>query len=369
MRIKGLFIIILLSMFLTSCHVARFFYYNFADMKDYKKFPTQTLNKAETTFRFTKSTSNIDLNIPNGINEKNFRTFEQMLDKEKTLSFLIIRNDSVIYENYFHGYDTTSIEPSFSMAKSFVSALIGIAIEEKKIKSVHQPITDFIPELKKNNGFDKITLEHLLNMRSGIDFNEGYSSPFADMAKYYYGLNLKKYILSLKTKKDPDLEYDYISVNTLLLSLALEKATGMTVTAYLEAKIWKPLEMEYPASWSVDSYKNQTVKSFCCINARTHDFAHFGRLYLNKGKWNGKQIVPEEWVNRSLSIVNDSRDSQGYPYSYHWRVTVNGAFFAKGVLGQYIFVDPKKKLIIVRTGRGNGSVVWPHFFELLEQQL
>ncbi len=369
MRFKGILIIFLLSLLLTSCHVARFFYYNFADMKDYKKFPSQAVSKAENTFHFFRSSANKDLDIPSGLNEKHFRTFEQMLDKEKTLSFLIIRNDSVVYENYFHNYDSTSIVPSFSMAKSFVSALIGIAIEEKKIKSVHQPITDFIPELKKNQGFDKITLEHLLNMRSGIDFNEGYSSPFADMAKYYYGLNLKKYILSLKVKKDPDLEYDYISVNTLLLSLALEKATGMSVTAYLEEKIWKPLEMEYPASWSIDSHKDQTIKAFCCINARTHDYAHFGRLYLNNGNWNGKQIIPVEWISRSLSIVNDSRDSQNYPYSYHWRVTVNGAFFAKGVLGQYIFVDPKKHLIIVRSGRGNGDVNWPHFFELLEQQL
>ena len=119
------------------------------------------------------------------------------------MSFLIIRNDSVLYQNYFHRYDSASILPSFSVAKSFVSALIGIAISESSIKSVHQPITDFIPELKKNPGFEKITIEDLLNMRSGIRFNEGYSSPFADMAKYYYGLNLRKYILKLKVESPP----------------------------------------------------------------------------------------------------------------------------------------------------------------------
>ena len=369
MRSRWFFLSVLLMVMLSSCHVARFFYYNFADMRDYKKFPSQKIDKPSIPFLFTEATRKLDPNIPQGFNKKNYRTLEQFLEKEKTLSFLIIRNDSVIYENYFHHYDSASILPSFSMAKSFVSALIGIAISESSIKSVHQPITDFIPELKNNPGFDKITLEHLLNMRSGIEFNEGYDNPFADMPKYYYGLNLKKYILKLKVKSAPDLQYEYISVNSLLLGIAIERATGKKLSAYLEEKIWKPLGMEYPASWSVDSRKHQTVKAFCCINARARDFARFGRLYLNNGNWNGKQIVPEVWVKQSMHIVNDSHDSQGYPYSYQWRVTKNGDFFAKGILGQYIFVDPQKKVIIVRMGNGNANIAWPYFFEALLQQL
>ena len=369
MRSKIIILSVLLLSTLSSCHVARFFYYNFADMHDYKKFPNQKIDKPSQTFYFKEAVKQIDPNIPQEFNTKNYRTIEQFLGKEKTLSFLIIRNDSILYQNYFHSYDSASILPSFSVAKSFVSALIGIAISESAIKSVHQPITDFIPELKNNPGFDKITLEHLLNMRSGIKFNEGYSSPFADMAKYYYGLNLKKYILKLKVKSPPDQHYEYLSVNTLLLGIALERATGKTLSQYLEEKIWKPIGMEFPASWSVDSRKNQTVKAFCCINARALDFARFGRLYLNNGNWNGIQIVPATWVKHSTSIVNDSRDSRDYPYTYHWRVTEKGCFFAYGILGQYIYVDPHKKIIIVRTGTGNADVVWPHFFEVLTQQL
>jgi len=338
-------------------------------MRDYKKFPSQKIDKPLKPFLFKESFRKLDPNIPKGFNKKNYRTLEQFLEKEKTLSFLIIRNDSVIYENYFYHHDSASILPSFSVAKSFVSALIGIAISESSIKSVHQPITDFIPELKNNPGFGKITLEHLLNMRSGIEFNEGYDNPFADMPKYYYGLNLKKYILKLKVKSAPDLQYEYLSVNSLLLGIAIERATGKTLSAYLEEKIWKPLGMEYQASWSVDSRKNQTVKAFCCINARTRDYARFGRLYLNNGNWNGTQIVPKNWVKQSLSIVNDSRDSQGYNYTYQWRITKNAEFFAKGLLGQYIFVNPRKKIIIVRTGNGNADTNWPYFFESLMQQL
>jgi CubicO group peptidase (beta-lactamase class C family) len=369
MRSKGFFLSVLLLVTLSSCHVARFFYYNFADMRDYKKFPSQKIDKPSKPFLFKEAVKQLDPVIPQGFNTKNLRTFDQFLEKEKTLSFLIIRNDSVLYQNYFHRYDSASILPSFSVAKAFVSALVGIAISESSIKSVHQPITDFIPELKKNPGFEKITLEDLLNMRSGIRFNEGYSSPFADMAKYYYGLNLRKYILKLKVESPPGLQYNYQSVNTLLLGIALENATGKTLSAYLEEKIWKPVGMEFPASWSVDSRQDQAVKAFCCINARALDFARFGRLYLNNGNWNGRQIVPASWVKHSTSIVNDSRDSQGYPYTYHWRVSEKGSYFAKGILGQYIFVDPKKKIIIVRMGTGNGDVIWPHFFEALVQQL
>jgi len=369
MRSKGFFLWVLLLVTLSSCHVARFFYYNFADMHDYKKFPNQKIDKPAIPFMFKEAIRQLDPEIPKSFNKKNYRTFDLLLSKEKTLSFLVIRNDSILYQNYFHRYDSASILPSFSVAKSFVSALVGIAISESYIKNVHQPITDFIPELKNNPGFEKITLEHLLNMRSGIKFNEGYSSPFADMAKYYYGLNLKKYILKLKVQSPPDLKYEYQSVNTLLLGIALERATGKTLSAYLEEKIWKPLGMEFPASWSVDSHRNQTVKAFCCINARALDFARFGRLYLNKGNWNGVQVVPAAWVQHSTAIVNNSLDSRGYPYTYHWRVTKKGSFFAYGILGQYIFVDPQKHIIIVRTGTGNADIDWPHFFEALEEQL
>jgi CubicO group peptidase (beta-lactamase class C family) len=274
----------------------------------------------------------------------------------------------LIYENYFNGYTDSSIIPAFSIAKAFVSALVGIAIEEGFIKGTKQPITHFLKELKSPE-FDNITIEDLLNMRSGIDFNEGYNSPFADMAKYYYGTNLKKYITKLKVKENPDVNYDYISVNTLLLSLIVERATNTKINKYLEQKIWQPIGMESDGSWSIDSEKHQTVKSFCCINTVASDFARFGRLYLNKGNWDGKQIVPEKWVAMSTSIINDSRDSQGYPYTYHWRVLENGSFFAKGILGQYVFIYPEKNLVFVRMGKDYADIDWADLFVELSKDL
>jgi CubicO group peptidase (beta-lactamase class C family) len=350
-------------------HVLRYFYWNFADLEDYKKFPSVGMKKGETTFRFSEPARKTDFRIPMKFksDEKKI-SFESFLEIHKTVAFLVVRNDTLIYESYFAGYNDTSVIPSFSVAKAFVSALVGIAIDEGRIKSTSLPVTEYLPELK-SPGMEKITIEDLLNMRSGIDFNESYNSPFADMAKYYYGTDLKKYITTLKIKEPPDRTYDYISVNALLLSLIVERATGKSIDGYLEQKIWQPIGMEYDGSWSVDSKKNLTVKSFCCINSVARDFARFGRLYLKKGNWDGKQVISEKWIERSTTIINDSRDSQGYPFTYMWRVLNNGAFFAKGILGQYIIVYPAKNLVFVRMGKHYGDVDWVDFCMALASEV
>lgn len=364
-RKRHFFLIALLIIIGLFCiapkHIQRYFYLNFADLNDYKRFDNIEVKKGNNTFQYYSVSPQTELNIPDKF-QKDYESsdFETFLDDHKTVAFLVVRNDAMLYESYFSGYEDTSILTSFSVAKAFVSALVGIALDEGYIYSTSQSITFFLKELQSPE-FDKITIEDLLNMRSGIDFNEGYSSPFADMAKYYYGTDLLSYIKKLKRKEAPDLNYDYISVNTLLLSLIVERATNTKLSTYLERKIWQPLGMEANASWSVDSKKNNTIKSFCCINGMARDFAKFGSLYLNNGYWNGNQIVPKKWVKRSTSIINDSRDSQNYPYTYQWRVLENGCYFAKGVLGQYIFINPNKNLVFVRLGKKYGDVDWADF--------
>ncbi|OQX72616.1 MAG: hypothetical protein B6D61_13490 [Bacteroidetes bacterium 4484_249] len=363
------FLIATLGLTMSSCHIGRYFFWNLADINDYKKFQNLEINKGDKTFYFKKTDSNLVLKVPEKFKEnKEWNSFEEFLEKKKTVAFILVRNDTLVYENYFAGYNDTSILTTFSASKAFVSALMGIAIDEGYIYSTAEPIVKYLPELT-NPGFDKITIEYLLNMRSGIKFNEGYFNPFAEMPKYYYGTNILKYIKKLKVKEEPDKTYDYISVNTILLSLIIERATGTKLNKYLEQKIWQPLGMQYDASWSIDSKKHQTIKANCCINGRAVDFAMFGRLYLNQGNWEGKQIVPEKWVEKSTSIINDSKDSQGYPYTYQWRVLENGAFFAKGILGQYIFVFPEKNLIFVRIGKRYGKIDWADLFLELSEQM
>jgi CubicO group peptidase (beta-lactamase class C family) len=389
--IRKLLFLVIAILLLTSCHVVRFFVWNFADIHDNKKFASVPVEKGSTTFSFTTSTNNPSLHLPSKItlHGKDY-TMEDIMHKTKTVAFLVIRNDSMLLEKYYSGYSNSTAIPSFSAAKAFVSALVGIAIHEGYIKSVDEPITNYLPELDKEK-FGRIKIIDLLNMRSGIKFNEGYVNPFGEVAKFYYGTNIKRYVKKLKIEMEPDKEFNYISVNTQLLGMIVANATHRPLHQYLQEKIWTKLGMEYDASWSIDSKKHQTEKAFCCINARARDFAKFGRLYLNKGNWNGEQIVPEEWVEASEDV---SSGKNNYIYSYQWwhnvtyepltdtstrkapyriveipvqgeknktmKVIVRPAndFYALGLLGQYIYVNPAKKIVIVRMGKAEGGVQW-----------
>jgi CubicO group peptidase (beta-lactamase class C family) len=250
------------------------------------------------------------------------------------------------------------------MAKSISSILIGCAIDDGLIKSVDESITNYIPELKKN-GLEKVTIKHLLQMTSGIKFNESYINPFGDAASFYYGLNLRKQIAKMKLKHEPGKKFEYISGNTQLLGLVLERSLrGKTITQYLQDKLWTPLGMEYSASWSIDRNKNGLEKTFCCLNARARDFAKIGRLYKNKGNWNGTQIVSQKWVDESTKL--DTTDGSVDYYQYQWWLpTPNEDFMAEGILGQFVYVNPSKNLIIVRLGKNEGKANWWTIFTSL----
>ena len=370
-KINKWVILISIAFIMSSCHFVRYFYWNYANINDGEKFPAFTIENQETVFNFKQSPKNFNFKIPQKYFSNNENCeFNSFLETHETVAFLVIRDDTILFEKYFSGFDKNSLLISFSIAKSFVSALIGIAIDEGLIKNVHQPITDFLPKLKENDErFSKITIEHLLNMRSGIKFSEEYNSPFALMAKFYYGTNLKKYVYNLKIEKDPDIEYKYQSANTQILAMIIEKASGKQFYQYFEEKLWKPLQTKSIAKWNYDSKKHENIKSFCCLNATAVDFAKFGRLYLKNGKLNNNTIISESWINSSTTIMNDSRDSQNYPYTYHWRVKEDGAYFAKGILGQYIYVYPEKNLIFLRFGESYGDIDWAEFFEDISGQL
>lgn len=340
---------------LNACQLGRFMFYNFADIKDHKKFQSRSLSKSETPFTFYQTDSG---RVPSRINDM---PFEDFLQEHNTVAFLIIRNDTIQYENYFDKYTEESIVPSFSMAKSVTSILIGCAIAEGYIDSVSEPITRYVPELKEN-GLDNVTIRHLLQMTSGIEYNESYINPFGDAASFYYGLNLRRQIGKMKPEVAPGERFQYISGNTQLLGLILERAlTDITITEYLQQKLWTPLAMEYDASWSIDRKKDGLEKTFCCINARARDYAKIGRLYLNRGNWNGEQIVPEKWVMESTQL--DTADGSVSYYQYQWWLPTPGEdFMAEGILGQFIYVHPEKNLIMVRLGKNEGKTSWWNFF-------
>jgi len=352
---KIICVLFLCLLFFQSCKLGRFVFYNFANITDYKIFPYRTIENTVSPFTFPAAQQPKPLkDIETSEGDVPFDTY---LEHTKTVAFLVIKSDSIQYEKYFNKYEDESIVASFSMAKSVISMLIGIAIADGKIQSVDEPITNYIPELKRN-GFDAVTIKYLLQMTSGLDFNESYTNPFGHAATFYYGTNLRKAIHKLKLKDVPGEKFDYTSGTTQLLGLVLERALeSQTISSYLEEKIWKPLGMEYDATWSLDRKKDGLEKTFCCLNARARDFAKLGRLYLHNGNWNGTQIVPEQWVKESTKL--DTTGHSAPFYQYQWWLTKNAEqFYAKGILGQYIFVDPNKNLIIVRLGEKTSKVNW-----------
>ncbi len=348
---KHYFLIALLfvgTAMLSGCKIGRFVWFNFADIDDHKIFPARQLHGSADPFRFhTADSEKGPISITRGGREMPFADF---LAETESVAFLVIRNDSILYERYLDDYDEASIVPSFSMAKSVVSMLIGCAIEDGLIGSVHDPVSRYVPEMAKN-GFDRVTIEHLLQMTSGLKFNEGYYNPFGEVATFYYGRRLRRATAKLKLEAEPGTRFAYASGNSQVLGLVLDRALGdKSVTEYLDEKIWGPVGMEFDASWSIDRKKDGLEKAFCCLNARARDFAKLGRLYLNGGSWQGEQLVPAEWVHRSTQVDSTGGANERYQYQW-WLPTLDGDFLAQGILGQYIYVNPAKNLVIVRLGR------------------
>ncbi|MGV3540024.1 MAG: serine hydrolase domain-containing protein [Rufibacter sp.] len=355
-----LFFWVLATTTLSSCQLGRFIFYNFADITDHKIFPARPLEKSPQPFQFHASASP---KAPKTITleGKPEVALDQYLADNETVAFLIIQNDTIQYEKYLNGYEQSSVVASFSMAKSVTSMLIGTALEDGLIKSIDEPITNYLPDLKKN-GLENVTIKHVLQMTSGIDYNESYVNPFGDAASYYYGRHLRDYVLDMKPKRAPGQEFDYISGNTQLLGAILDKALApKTVTQYLQERIWQHLGMEYDASWSLDKKNNGMEKTFCCLNARARDFAKLGRLYLHQGNWNGKQLVPAQWVKESTKV--DTTNGSAWFYHHQWWLpSQKGDYMMQGILGQFVYVNPMKDLIIVRLGKDYGKADWPQIF-------
>jgi CubicO group peptidase (beta-lactamase class C family) len=278
------------------------------------------------------------------------------LDSIETASFLVIQNEKIIFENYWSGFSDTLPTNAFSMAKSIVSLLVGIALDEGKISSLDDPIENYLPEYKNSN----ITIHHLLWMSSGLNWKESGNNPFSDNAKAYYGSDLKTLVLNQKRITPAGKVFDYMSGNSALLALIVEQATGKNVSEYAEEKLWRPLNAERNAYWSVDD-ANAFEKAYCCVYAIPRDFAKIGQLILNKGKWNDRQLISENYLQESFTPapILEEDGASNHRYGLHWWMgTIDGEEFynAQGILGQYIIILPESNMVIVRTGRKRDKV-------------
>ncbi|MBI3511188.1 MAG: serine hydrolase [Bacteroidetes bacterium] len=273
----------------------------------------------------------------------------------QTGAFLIIKNDSIRCEQYWGEFTNHSYTNSFSMAKTVISILIGCALEDGKIKSIDEPAANYLPELA-NDDRKKITIKNLLQMSSGINFDENYVSPLAYPAEAYYGSDLRALTLAYtQLNATPGENFLYLSGNTQLLGFILQKATGKTIADYASEKLWIPMGCEHNAFWSLDN-ENGNEKAFCCLNSNARDFARLGKLYLDSGRWAGKQIVPE-WYALASVHPTGTKNTNGKPaddYGFLWWLLPeykgHPVFYARGILGQYVICIPDMDMIIVRLG-------------------
>jgi CubicO group peptidase (beta-lactamase class C family) len=267
-----------------------------------------------------------------------------------TIAFLIIKNDSIWYENYTDHYSENSKTNSFSMAKSITSMLLGKAIDQGFIKSLNQFVGDFYPQFLGSG----MTVGDLSSMASGLNWDESYSSPFSVTARSYYDNDLAKTILNLKVTETPGEKYKYLSGNTELLGMVIQKATNKKLAAYLSESFWEPMGFENSALWQVDDKDHELVKSYCCIAGNARDFARFGRLMKNFGNWQGKQLLDSVFVATAIKPRFENSPEYGYGFWLSDHLGKN-IFVMRGILGQYVITIPEDDLIIVRLGHQRGE--------------
>ncbi len=348
------------------------------NIRDGQLFAHDTIyNNPNSVFRFAEQPTNerildtMKFTFNNYVKPIKNKTFAEFTCRDGGASaFIIIQNDTIKYEHYNGWLKKLDNVNIFSVSKSITALLCGIAIKEGKIHSIDDYVTDYIPELRTaDKHFKSLKIRHLLNMQAGLKFKENYSNPFCSMALLYFGHDMISQIKKLKFKTAPGSQYEYNSMTTAILSYVLERATGTKYAQYLSEKLWKPLGMETLATVTLDSKKNRNAKSYGGINTNIHDLAKIGRLVLNKGNWNGKQIVDSAWVKQMyIPAIKDNNNS----YSLGWyNFTTSKTIYANGLFGQYIVVYPKYNIVAVRVGENKWNeydVLVRDIIDLLEKQ-
>ncbi len=376
-------LMLLLTLLINACGFHRAIVHGVPGLEDHKKFPVRTLLPDTTnSFHFFNAANMLpDSAIPiqhiiDAYNQKKehidrpvrkrYQTFGDFLRDSETVALIIIRNDTVIYENFLSGYTRESEFSSYSMTKSFVSLLTGCAIEDGYIDSIDDVVSKYVPEMA-SNGFDRVTIRHLLQMTSGTNFRESYLNPYRGLTELYLSEDLRASTANIKVRREPGSRHYYSSGDSQLLGLVLHHALDtMSITQYMQGRLWGPLGMEYQGSWIVDNEHNGLEKTFCCLSAAPYDFARFGRLMMHHGSWNGSQLISEEWVKES--IKTDSSDGSHPMYQYSWRVTEN-YFSAYGYAGQVLLMYPEKEMILLRFGESTNKLNWRKFLAALAESL
>lgn len=256
----------------------------------------------------------------------------------------------------------------YSITKSILSLLLGLAIEDGLIQSLDQPVSDFLPTFNDPD-LKAVRIEHLLQMTSGLPYVERtINNPFGLHAHLTYTDDITGLLQTVEAGVPPGTRFVDKSVDYALLGRVLQVALkGESITAYLQRRLWFPLGAVYPATWSVDSVGKGVVKTWCCLAMTARDLARFGVLMQDRGQWQGRQLIPRDWVKASLSINTEEGSIANYQYGWWLMPGEPFAFRAEGILGQFLFVLPANRIVIVRLGKSLGNMDWSEWARWLTQ--
>jgi len=321
---------------------------NFMGMN--RQFTAREIKASDNPHPFPRGTA---MNLPDEFSfEGSVFNTRQYLELSFNTGLVVIRNGKLVYEQYRLGNSESTPFISWSMAKSFVSALFGIALDEGYIRDISQTVDEYLPQLK-GSGYEGVLIKDVLQMSSGVKFDEDYGRFWSDInrwgRRFAWGSSQDKFAGTMIRVEEPGKNLHYVSINTHVLGMIIVKTTGKSLSAYLEEKLWVPMGMEYNAFWLCDDLGMEVALGG--LNAALRDYAKIGQLYLDGGKWQGRQMVPEKWVLASVSpdakhLLPENNKLFGYGYQWWIPRGTEGEFMALGVYNQYIYINPSTRTVI-----------------------
>ncbi|MCR9141421.1 MAG: beta-lactamase family protein [bacterium] len=327
---------------------------NFRRMPEF--FPSHTVSRGDGVFEFQSAPQELPATYEYRGETRDVREF---LKRTDTSGLLILKDDRIVFEEYWKGHTVDTRHISWSVGKSFVSAMFGVAIDEGFVESIEDPVTKYAPELS-GTGYDGVRIKDVLQMSSGVGFDEDYGAFFSDINRMgrviALGTPINEFVASLENAREPGSYQHYVSMDTQVLGMILRNATNRPLAQYLSETIWSKIGMQADAAWLIDD--SDMELAFGTLNATLRDYARFGRLYLNEGAYGGEQIVPADWVRASvtpdaphLQPGQTTSSSTTMGYGYQWWIPENrdgSDFSAIGIYGQFIYVNPERSVVIVK---------------------
>ncbi len=327
--------------------------HNFSNM--HEVMPTKIIRRSGDVRSFKRSPQDLPKTFTFRGQDFNVENF---LQESNSTALLVVKGESITFEEYYLGTTENDLRTSWSMAKSYLSAIFGIAVYEGHIPDLNVAVTNYVPELK-GSGYEGVTIKNVLQMSSGVAFNEDYNNFYSDINRFgrmmALGGSFDEFTASLSSERQQGTYMQYVSIDTHVLGMVLRSATGTTIEDYLTQKLWSKLGNEQDGSYLVDGLGEPMVLGG--LNATTRDYARLGVLFRDNGQINGEQVVPAQWIKDSITpdaphLMPGKRDNAKpvFGYGYQWWVPEHSdqEFFALGIYGQYIYINQKANVVIVK---------------------